>query len=351
MVIVGGAQAVNVLISIGRMKVLALLLGPSGIGILSIYSNLQGTAAALAGLGMPSSGVRQIAKAKGEETEFARARIALLGGLLIQGLLALAMIWLLREPLAKLLFDDASRSTEVGLVGIAVMLTLMSSSQTALLQGMRRIGDLGRVTVIGALGGTLAGLLAVWLSGEDGLIAFIIVQPLVAFLVALLFTRKIPRERNSRLSRAALWQAWAPMARLGAVFMLGGLATSATLLLVRAMLVDRFGLAGVGLFAASWAITMQYVGFLLTAMSADYYPRLAEIVHEPEAASRLMNDQVQLAIALGGPVLLAMIGLAPWVMALLYAPSFAPAADILQWQTLGNVFKLASWPVACRLCR
>ena len=43
-----------------------------------------------------------------------------------------------------------------------------------------------------------------------------------------------------------------------------------------------------------------------------------------------------------GPVLMAMITLAPWVIHLLYAESFSPAADILRWQALGDIFKVAS---------
>ena len=88
---------------------------------------------------------------------------------------------------------------------------------------------------------------------------------------------------------------------------------------------------------------MTYVGFLLGAMGADYYPRLTEVIHDKVTAVRLMNDQAQLGLAIGGPVLLLLIGLAPWVITLLYSEEFAPAVELLQWQTVGNVFKLAGW--------
>jgi PST family polysaccharide transporter len=80
-------------------------------------------------------------------------------------------------------------------------------------------------------------------------------------------------------------------------------------------------------------------------MGADFYPRLTEVIKDRDASTRLMNDQAQLGLAIGGPILLGLIGVAPWFMALLYSREFVPAADILQWQTLGNVFKLASWPM------
>ena len=133
------------------------------------------------------------------------------------------------------------------------------------------------------------------------------------------------------------------MAKLGAAFMLGGLATAATLLLVRGHISQELGLDAAGYFAAAWGITMTYVGFLLGAMGADYYPRLTEVIHDKVAAIRLMNDQAQLGLAIGGPVLLLLIGLAPWVITLLYSAEFDPAVTLLQWQTVGNVFKIASW--------
>ena len=346
MAVIGSAQAVNILISILRMKVLAILLGPNGIGLLSIYNSLLGIVETAAGLGMGSSGVRQIASVQGEEQELSRVRRVLFAAHLVQGVFAMVAVWLLRTHISEWLFGDRSYATEVGLIGLAILLTLLGTAQTALLQGMRRIGDLGRVTVLSALVGTIAGLTAVWLYGEAGLVWFVVVQPLATIVIAMRYTRRLPKPTASRPGTAEIWYVWKPMAKLGAAFMLGGLATTATLLLVRGGIAQELGLEAAGQFAAAWGITMTYVGFLLGAMAADYYPRLTEVINDRAAATRLMNDQAQLGLAIGGPVLLLLIGLAPWVVTLLYSAEFAPATELLQWQTVGNVFKLASWALA-----
>lgn len=328
---------------------LAILLGPSGVGLLSIYNNLQGMVQQTAGLGMGSSGVRQIASSRGEEATLSRVRRVLFAAHLVQGALALAAVWLLRAPIATWLFGDATRATEVGLIGVAILLALLGTAQTALLQGLRQIADLGRVTVIAALLGTVVGLTAVWVQGERGLIWFVLAQPLGTVLVARYFTRRLPTPTTARLSVLETWQIWKPMAKLGGAFMLGGLSTAATLLLVRGRISQELGLDAAGHFAAAWGITMTYVGFLLGAMAADYYPRLTEVIHDRAAAVRLMNDQSQLGLAIGGPVMLLLIGLAPWVITVLYSAEFESAVTLLQWQTIGNVFKLASWALGFSL--
>jgi len=349
MILIGSAQVINIMISLGRMKVLAVLVGPAGIGLLGIYNSLQSTAGSLAGLGLANSGVRELASNKGDESALSRVRDVLLASHLIQGTIAMILVWSFRTTLSQWLMGDTTHATEVGLVGVAVLFAMIASSQTALLQGMRRIADLSRVTVIGALCGTLVGLIGVWLQGTAGLIWFLLAQPVTAVFVALYFTRKLPRSATGRLSLRETWNTWRPMAALGVVFMVAGLASTVTLLVVRALIVRDLGLDAGGLFSATWGITMTYVGFLLTAMSADYYPRLAEVVHDHPQATRLINDQAQLGLALGGPPLLLLIGLAPWLMTLLYSSAFAEAAPILQWQTVGNVCKLASWPLSFAL--
>ena len=346
MTVIGGAQAVNIAVSLLRMKVLAILLGPTGVGLLSIYNSLQSMVSTGAGLGMGSSSVRQIASAKGEEQELSRVRRVLLAAHLVQGAIAMLGVWLLRTPISEWLFGDRSYAAEVGLVGFAILLALLGTAQTALLRGMRRISDLGRVTVISAIVGTIAGLAAVWLYGEAGLIWFVVVQPLATIVIAWNYTRRLPQPTGVRPSIAEIWDVWKPMAKLGSAFMLGGLATTATLLLVRGRISQELGLDAAGQFAAAWGITITYVGFLLGAMAADYYPRLTEVITDRTAATGLMNDQVQLGLAIGGPVLLLLIGLAPWAITLLYSADFTPAVELLQWQTVGNVFKLASWPLS-----
>lgn len=349
MMIIGSAQAINIALSILRMKVLAILLGPAGVGLLSIFNSFQSMVSSAAGLGMGSSGVRQIASVRGEEKALSQTRRVLLAAHIAQGAIAMLGVWFLRSHIARWLFGDTEYATEVGLVGIAIQFTLLSTAQTALLRGMRRIGDLGRVTVWGAFAGTVAGIIAVWFFGTAGLIWFVLVQPLATFIVAIRYIKKLPKPTTSHPSPAETWNLWLPMVRLGAAFMLGGLANTATLLVVRSKITQDLGLDAAGQFAASWGITMIYVGFLLRAMGADYYPRLAEVIDKREAANNLINDQLQLGLAIGGPILLLLIGWAPWIISLLYSTKFSAAGELLQWQTVGNVLKLASWPLAFSL--
>ena len=96
----------------------------------------------------------------------------------------MAVLWLLREPVAQWVFGDSAHTREVGWLGVGILLTLIAGSQTALLQGLRRISDLARVSIVSAIVAAAAGILAVYLLGESGVLWFVLTAPAVNFVVA-----------------------------------------------------------------------------------------------------------------------------------------------------------------------
>ena len=83
---------------------------------------------------------------------------------------------------------------------------------------------------------------------------FVVVQPFATILIALKYTKRLPISKTKTLSVSEIWDIWKPMAKLGAAFMLGGLATTVTMLLVRQNITQELGLEAAGLFAAAWGI-------------------------------------------------------------------------------------------------
>lgn len=342
--IIGGATVINTVISIVKVKVLAVLLGPAGIGLMGLYQNIMSMASTLAGCGIGSSGVRQLAASADEAATLSIVRGALWLGNLMLGIAGMVILWLLREPVARWVFSDTTHANEVGWLGLGLLLTLIAGSQTALLQGLRRIGDLARVSILSALVGATVGILAVYLLGNDGVLWFVLTAPAVNILVASYYAARLPRPQ-APYDLAAIQQQWVAMLKLGIPLMAAGLLTLITQLAVRSIVLRELGLDASGYFQAAWAISMTYVGFVLGAMGTDFYPRLTAAISDHERARKLVNEQAEMALLMAGPVLLAMITLAPWVIHLLYAESFNPAAEILRWQVLGDILKVSCWPM------
>jgi PST family polysaccharide transporter len=342
--IIGGASVINIVIGIAKVKVLAVLLGPAGVGLMGLYQNIMGVASTLAGCGIGNSGVRQLAASVGEADVLAIVRRALWMSNVVLGVAGMVILWLLREPVAEWVFGDTAHVSEVGWLGLGVLLTLIAGSQTALLQGLRRIGDIARVKIISAFLAAVTGISLIYLLGQDGVLWFVLIAPAISVAVAAYYAARLPRPLAPN-DWQAIGRQWQAMLKLGIPFMAAGLLTLVTQLAARSIILRELGLDATGYFQAAWAVSMTYIGFVMGAMSADYYPRLTEAINDHPRARKLVDEQSEMALLLAGPVLLAMITLAPWVIHLLYAASFAPATDVLRWQVLGDVLKVASWPM------
>jgi len=345
--IIGGASAFNIVIGLLRTKAVAMLLGPAGIGLVGLLQNLIATAATASALGLGTVGTRQIAEANGQGDLVAvtTARRALFWGTLVLAVVGSLVFWLLREAIARHVLGDDTLAGAVGWLALGVGLTVASGSQSALLTGMRRIGDIARVQIGSSVLSTLLGLAAIGWWGAKGLLVFVLVAPASSFLFGHLYAARLPRVHSAPTPLTQLMEQWRTLIRLGSAFMVAGLMVTLGHLLVRTLVQRELGPAALGQFQAAWAISMTYIGFVLGAMGTDYYPRLTAVIHDREAANRLVNEQTEVALLLAGPVLLAMLALAPWVIRLLYTAEFYEAANILRWQVLGDVLKIASWPL------
>ena len=77
---------------------------------------------------------------------------------------------------------------------------MLGTAHTAILQGMRRIDDLGRVTIYSALVGSIVGLVAIWFYGVIGVVWFVIAQPLAVVIVAFQYTNRLPQLKENILN-------------------------------------------------------------------------------------------------------------------------------------------------------
>jgi PST family polysaccharide transporter len=340
----GGSSLANVLVSIVRAKVVAVLLGASGTAVIGLLGTTLQTGTAVAGMGLRTSGVRELAVSGDDVDALSRVRRALGLAHLGLGLVAAIIFAAFSGGISILLFGTPDRRLEVACVGVGIFLSLVASAQSALLQGLRRISDLAVASSIATVAGATFALLAIGVGGTGAIWFYMLCTPAVSVLASRYFVARLPT--TEALPRAgSLVSAWRSLFLLGAAFMVTSSLPGLSKLLVQARIGHAIGLEPSGHYQAAWSISMQYLGFALTAMATDYYPRLAQGLRDRDETNALVNDQAYIGLLLAGPIVIAIAALSPLVLSLLYAPGFAEAAGLLRWQALGDVLKVAGWPI------
>lgn len=344
--IMGLASGTVILSGLVKMKAAAVLLGPAGVGLVGLYQNLMQTAATVAALGLGAVGARQIAAAGASDPDAAfRARQALGWGTLALALAGALAFWIASGWLAAHVLEDPVRAPDLRWLALGVALTVATGSQQALLTGLRRIGDLARAQVSSSIAGTLLSVLAIWWLGGGALLAMVLATPFATFLLSQWFLARLDRPALRGRRMREVFAEFRAMAALGFAFMLSALVSTFGILLVRSVVQKDLGAEALGYFQAAWAVGTMYLTFVLGAMGTDYYPRLSAVIHDRERATRLVNEQTEVALLLCGPVILGVLALAPMAVHVLYSGQFSPAAAVLRWQLLGDILKVMSWPL------
>lgn len=329
------------------MKLAALTIGPTGVGLIGLYQNVVGMASSLGGLGIASAAPREVAvarAARGSEGEaavglmvmVASAALAILSGLIF---------FVAREPIAEFALGDSSLAGDVGWLSIGVGASVMVAAQTSLLTAFGRIGDAGRAIFYSSLLMTIVAAGIFFLAAPKAPMLFVLSTLVIGCFVATYYAARLPRPTLRRLETASL----VPLSRLGIALSASAMLSLVSLLIVRRVVDEHLGSAGLGHFHASWALAAVYLALILQAMSADFYPRLSETISDGEAFNRLINDQSEIAILVGGPIILGSIGAAPIIMIIFYGGAFAESAAMFSWLLAGDVLRIVSWPLSFAL--
>jgi len=344
--LIGGSSVVNVLLGIVRTKVLAMLIGTSGMGLFGAFSSVTTLVGGIAGMGINLSGVRQIAEAVGsnDQSRIARTTRVLRRTSFILGLTGMLALLLLCRPISVATFGTPAYSGALALLSVTILFAEVAGGQMALIQGLRRIKDLAALSIWGALLGTVLSIPIIFLWREKGIVPFLMTVSALAIATSWWYARKIKVERVP-LPLSAVWNEARALLGMGGVFMVTGLMTSAVAYLTRAMVIQQMNLESAGLYQAAYTLSGIYVGFVLAAMGADYYPRLTAVSGDNVEVNRLVNEQTEAALLMALPGILGTLTFAPWVIHLLYSAKFVLAGEILRWQLLGILGRIIVWPI------
>ncbi len=344
--IMGGAAGINLLLGMVRVKFAAVFIGTTGVGLLSSFGALQGLIGTLAGLGLQSSAVREIAAAvgKGDEQAIGRAVLTLRRLCWLTGLVGMAAMMLLAPLLSQLTFGHRDYTLDIAALGVIILFGNLSGGQIALIQGMRRIGDMARANIYGAAAGTVAAIGFYAALGLRGIIPTLLAVSAIQLALSFHFARRVPVPKVSLTWRQTFAEA-SGMVRLGLVMMWNGLMGSAVAYLTVTLITQHEGTQAVGLYSAAFALSGMFVNFVLGAMGADYYPRLTGVASDKPAMVRMVNEQTEIGLLLALPGLLATMALAPWILQIFYTREFLGAVEMLQWFILGCLGRVISWPM------
>ena len=337
--IFGGVQIFNIIIAIIRSKAVAVLLGPTGVGLSGLFQNATGLIGYIASFGLSNSGTKAIAE-KEDKKEIVGVFFTLI---LLSGILGSIAAFILAEPLAVSTFGNNEYTSELRWLSITVLFNQLAAGFGTILTGHREIKKLAQMNVALGLLGLLVSLPLFWYLRKDGIVPSIWINAFISVVLGWFYVKKINYKRTFLVPvKEALNKGW-ELLRLGLLINLNGVLTLVVAYVIRVYISRKSGMEMVGLYTASFVILNTYFGMVFNAMSTDFYPSLVTLSKDITSRNKLLNRQIEIGLLLLSPlIVLFAIGSKIFIQAL-YSAEFLPIWGILVASLIGVFFKTIGW--------
>lgn len=345
--IFGGSQILVIIIGIVRAKAIALLLGPAGVGIIGIYQSIVDMLRVGCGLGLDTGGIREVAAANSleDKTLLGKTIYRLNRWFLVAAFLGFTACIAFCRPISIWAFGTSEYMLSIVLLSIPVFLAILTTGRSVSIQGMRKVSYMAQYEVWGSLVGLLVALPLYYILGLKGIVPAFIIGSLILYFFVEFYYKKL-NVRLIKTPRKEVFEAGLSTLKLGVFVVISGIISTASMFFVRAYISRNLDVEAAGLFQSAWTITAVYLGLILKSMGADFFPRLSSIVEEKTEIKKLVNEQTYIVLVISVPVIIGMLLFSEFALSVLYSSKFTNAENILQWQILGSILKLLSWPIA-----
>ena len=345
--IFGGSQALIILIGIIRTKIIAILLGPTGIGIIGIYQSIIDMMRSGFSLGLDTAGVKDIAETEAQKDQTALNRVISRFNIWFKwsAIIGSVICLILCYPISLWAFDSNKYTLPIAGLAICVFLAILTTGKSTILQGMRKIPEMAKSAVWGSLIGLIITTPIYFIFGLEGIIPAFIVSGGISFLCVEFYYKKQSIEKASISNKEAFHEGLSSL-KLGIYIVSAGLVSTVSMFLIRAYITRTDDIEAAGLFQSAWTITNVYLALILRSMGSDFYPRLSAIASEKDKMKALINEQSYIVLIIASPIVIGMMLFSDFALSVLYSGKFSGANTLLCWQVAGSFLKVLSWPIA-----
>lgn len=342
----GSVQVFNIVVSVVRSKLIAVWIGPVGIGIAGLLTATMNIIGGISSLGIEISAVKHISGhyIEGDPDSVSvpvsiTRRIALYTGLFG----ALLTLFACRY-LSILTFGDTSHTWSFAWLSVTMLMKQLTTGELAVLQSLRRIRQLARANFYGNLIGLALSIPLYFFYRIDAIVPAIIAGSLLSMVFSFVYSRQIKITR-AELGRKDFFREGKGILRMGIAMTLGSVLTLIASWAIQVYISHDGGTASVGLYNAGFTLLNSYVGILFTAMATDYFPRLSAVANDGLKMHAVVREQSIIGILIITPVIAFFLAFDDKIVEVLFAENFQSIVRMVSIGIVGMLFRTVSFSI------
>lgn len=334
----GGIQFLNIAIALIRNKLVAILLGPNGVGLMSLFNSTANMLGNLTQMGLPISGVREISQYKNNAQEQQRRINMIRVWSFILGCLGMLLCFVFSPLLSRFTFNWGNHTFHFMALSPVILFTTLANGEIAIMKGTYRMRRLAYRSVWSIVAALVVSVPLYYFFGETGIVPSLVAIAMCQYLINM-------SGRMSLKDISETINLGKPVVRLGLAFVVAGLFGSGSDFIIRTYLNNTGDLSVVGLYNTGYMIAVTYGGMLFASMDNEYYPRLSTIPELGLEFNYVVNRQIYLFLLITALFSALLMLLMPYIVPLLFSSKFAGIVPMAKWAVLGLLARAAYLPI------
>ncbi len=333
--LLGSTQGVNLLCSIVRTKMLAYLLGPVGVALFGALGQASDMIGKFTQMDIRTSAVPSLATAPADGFDAMLVSVRRYSRLM--GLFGAAIMFALAPWLSEFTFGSNDFSWAYRITAISLLFVALQGSELIVLQATSRYKPIAASGLFTALTGMPIAIGLYWWLGMDGIAPGIVAYSVMAWIGAVWFTRNV-RTSGPLPGWGRSLRTGSKFVKVGMLLTLSSLAIDGVNFLIMAF-IGHNGEVELGIYQSGYKVVWSYTAVFFMAFSMEFYPRLSKAIHNRRHASLLITHQAIVScgiLALGS---VAIVGVASWLLPLLYTGDFLGAVPYVRWGMVGMALR------------
>ena len=348
--LIGGVKIFTLIFNFLKAKVIALFLGPSGMGIYSLFQNFGNVGVAFSDLGMHYSAVFHLAQAKaaGDDNRKNQLFKVLLTSVVGFSTVLAVAICICSKELSTMIFGTPEYHWGMMAIAGYIFCTSTGELMVGILNGMREIKTMAICQICGAGIGGICSCVCVMIFGVNGIAAGFLFFGLSLLVVAARAVFKL-NWKWLKIEFKTYRTEFKLLLLTGIVILSSNLFAYLFAYFSGIYIKRTLSMEALGLYQSCWTVSNLYIGMILTAMGADFLPRIMAHINDKNALTQCLNEQIEIGLIFSLPGILITFLFAPLILQILYSAEFTSAAFIIRWQMPGVLLRIMTWPLGYTL--
>jgi len=343
----GGTKVFQIIVGLIKNKLVAMLLGPLGMGISSMITSTTSVVSAFTSMGLSTSGVRDVAQSYNSKDQGKIDRtVTILQRLVwLTGIIGTLIVFAFAQQLSILSFKNEEWTWGFRIVSITLLINQLVIGQNVLLQGTFHYRYIALAALYSSVAGLIINVPMYFIWRFDAIVPAIVVTSAINIIITSYYSRKVTYH-SQNLSWKEIWDGGKPMLILGLALTLTSGVHMLGPYIVRYFLTSIGTLETVGIYAAGIVIANEYINLILNSMGTDYTPRLMAAYEDRPLFIDTINRQAVLLVTLVAPLIIVFVVLAKELTLVLYTDKFLPMVGMIEWMMFGMFFRALSWSMS-----